>query len=450
MKALQLLALFFLFIIKQATGTDGEDQGAATLESLPEPLISEIASFLSPAEKWNFFHTSRSILHHAPDDYKKLSRLGFLDPDCLVGSLAAQSSRETLDHVFGFFSQIYTREQLQHFTKTPCKRLNGKTPFVLALDADNPIFFERALFFGAIDLEEMKALRPKLFSVTWFFYRYRYSKMIEFFRKSYIVCMAARYDHLPELEISIPDSDPNSGPSFFIDIGIDCSGLLIQKIYDGGNFETIRMLALSRKTDLDQEDFLKRTALSVAIERNDVGIVKALIQAGVDVNRVVDGLDTPLMQAVRKTTHSGIIKTLLEANANVNGRGSLGNTVLHMVFWWKTPDIAVFLAHGADVNAQNDEGDTPLHLAAFEGDVVSTGVLINVGAKVNIRNNRGRTPLHLTVGLDHKTATKILITAGADPTLRDDKGWTPAEVREHKGVETFVDILNELDTLFHL
>jgi ankyrin repeat protein len=80
--------------------------------------------------------------------------------------------------------------------------------------------------------------------------------------------------------------------------------------------------------------------------------------------------------------------------------------------------ISMLVAAGADVNARDADGNTPLVEA--ESDEVAR-VLIKAGANPNARNSDGRTPL-----FDHYFAEpkKALIEAGADVTIRDKYGAT--------------------------
>ena len=100
-----------------------------------------------------------------------------------------------------------------------------------------------------------------------------------------------------------------------------------------------------------------------------------------------------------------------------------GNTGLHFV-----PDLDLFknlIERGADVNAKNQKGDTPLHLASANGNEEKALALIAAGADVNIRDSEGDTPLTLACGNGHEKIAAALINASADVNARDGDGETP-------------------------
>ena len=68
--------------------------------------------------------------------------------------------------------------------------------------------------------------------------------------------------------------------------------------------------------------------------------------------------------------------------------------------------------------------DIPLHLAARDGQVEIAQALITAGADVNAQNNSGYTPLHRATNGNTEIA-QALITAGADVNAKDEFGYTP-------------------------
>jgi ankyrin repeat protein len=63
-----------------------------------------------------------------------------------------------------------------------------------------------------------------------------------------------------------------------------------------------------------------------------------------------------------------VAKALLDAGARIDERCEYGTTALHMAVCWAHPDMVEFLiARGGDLQAQDDEGRTPLEMARALG-----------------------------------------------------------------------------------
>jgi len=105
----------------------------------------------------------------------------------------------------------------------------------------------------------------------------------------------------------------------------------------------------------------------------------------------------------------------------------------------KAPDISLFdavdrgnieavkqhLAAGTDVNAKNEGGDTPLHLA---GNKEVVELLIEKGADVNAKDSVVETtPLFSATARGSKEIAELLIAEGADVNAKDVDGDTPLD-----------------------
>lgn len=190
--------------------------------------------------------------------------------------------------------------------------------------------------------------------------------------------------------------------------------------------------------------------LHYAAEDGDVDKVKQLIEQGADVNAKGRLGHTPLhMACMGLKEHLEVVKLLIAKGADVNAksahRSSSGETPLHFAAEWRHLEIVQLLvAKGADVNAKSDNGTTPLHSAGFLGgrvDVVE--FLISKGADVNAKTDRGATPLHSAAHGGNASVVEFLIKQGADVNALTSDGLTPLNIAFSSGHKEVVDLLRQ-------
>jgi ankyrin repeat protein len=87
------------------------------------------------------------------------------------------------------------------------------------------------------------------------------------------------------------------------------------------------------------------------------------------------------------------VRLLAKAGANVNARDNGGNTPLHETFLTDVEEELLKL--GADVNARNKDGETPI-FTTVDDDAIP--LFIEHGADLTIRNNNGETVMEATKG----------------------------------------------------
>ena len=173
--------------------------------------------------------------------------------------------------------------------------------------------------------------------------------------------------------------------------------------------------AISRNELLDMGS--GRTALMFASGSGSTDIVKMLLDKGAVVNQEDHDYNTALISAAREG-YINTVSLLLEKGADVNAWNNKGVTALMYASEYGYTDIvSLLLANGADVNAEDNKGKTALirainygwwsedddddydlpslTKAEIEGQIDNTvSLLLEKGADVNAEDNNGNTALH--------------------------------------------------------
>lgn len=149
------------------------------------------------------------------------------------------------------------------------------------------------------------------------------------------------------------------------------------------------------------------TPLHVAVLYDQIMIVDFLLdRTDIDINAAdTDGL-TALHYACMKNRQN-ILLLLLQENADSRLTDSYGNTALHLAVdrgHESCVKAMLYLSEHMNVpmnaNTANDNGDTPLHLAARWGYHMIVRILLECGAKCEPINKKGQTPLAIAYNED--------------------------------------------------
>ena len=120
----------------------------------------------------------------------------------------------------------------------------------------------------------------------------------------------------------------------------------------------------------------------------------------------------PALHLAAHFGHGDAVDALLEARADVRAYSDNheANTALHAALAGRAGlrIVSRLLAAGADVNARAGGGYTPLHIAAFGGDVTLINTLLAHGADPEARADDGKTALAIAADKGHPQAARRL------------------------------------------
>ena len=288
---------------------------------------------------------------------------------------------------------------------------------------------------------------------------------------------------------------------FLVGCGPSVPDISIHGAANRGNIEAVKQ-HLAAGTDVNAKNEFGSAPLHYAAVNDHKEIIELLIATGADVNARDKGGFTPLDNLIRLDMAEGETTGLLRKHGGMTGEKlKLGTTLLHIAAKeGKMETIELLIASGADVNAKDKNGETPLDYAistdhtviadllrkhdgktkrelkaagkptepvaeaaqpepptaktplwkaAMFGEIEPAKQAIADGADVNAKGERGLTPLLFAVvaALDSgdNKVIELLIANGADVNAKDDSGLTPLDsVKRLSEVAALVKRLREL------
>jgi ankyrin repeat protein len=166
-----------------------------------------------------------------------------------------------------------------------------------------------------------------------------------------------------------------------------------------------------------------------AAKAGDAAAVRAIVaqHPGLAAERLPSG-ESPLMAALYRG-HQDVVRTLVDLGAELDvfSAAALGSLAA----------LGEALHQPGAVNAFAYDGWTPLHLAAFFGQLDAVRILLERGADLGAvsRNSMTNTPLHAATAGRHERIARLLLEHGADPQAIDAGGYTPAKIAAENGLD---------------
>lgn len=173
--------------------------------------------------------------------------------------------------------------------------------------------------------------------------------------------------------------------------------------------------------------------------------IALLLQYGADSNiDIGDEGHTPIMYAL-VFNELELAKLLLKYKANINAQDDNGNTYLHIIVdeynQSKLEAIKFALNNGADVNIKDWENNSAFLLAVEDDNLELVKLFAQYRPKINDRGEDGVTPLMLAVDNENIEMVKFLLKLGADKNLKDSDSWRAIDYAKEYGYKEIENLL---------
>jgi ankyrin repeat protein len=215
-----------------------------------------------------------------------------------------------------------------------------------------------------------------------------------------------------------------------------------------GDVELVKTL-IAAGADVNYISANRRSVLHIAVDHNQPAVVTALLQAGANPMQQAANSAMPLHDAVW-SNRVECVKALLPAYKSINYSpdGAHNGLPLNLAIdrGWSTI-VQLFIDTGMDLNTCK-YGTPPLIHAAASGKANIVQQLLRAGADVNAHDAQGLTPLlalpyvhDLRIPQQYSCAPiiRLLAEAGADLNACDSDGYTRIELMLRRGNLSLMD-----------
>lgn len=239
--------------------------------------------------------------------------------------------------------------------------------------------------------------------------------------------------------------------------------------YNIAEFTDCVQKMLAAKADPNFKDNTGTTVLVHAAERADEAVIQMLLDARADTTIHTDDMECAAFKAaaarnldvlsllllpdsaVSTLSHKRRSLSTMVGASELELRNKASQDLVRNMSNNCAQDVKDLIAKQADVNFKDQNGWTPLTLAAFWGKKDVLEVLIRTQRtlgthklRIDGRNGRGRTALHTAARKGKEELIPMLVHGNCDPDIQDIDGWTPLHHAAFNGMDHAVEALIEV------
>ncbi|KAL6090111.1 hypothetical protein STEG23_003463 [Scotinomys teguina] len=219
----------------------------------------------------------------------------------------------------------------------------------------------------------------------------------------------------------------------------------VDSISQGSSTSSLSSISMSFRQEEVRKDFREVEKLLRAVADGDLEMVRYLLEwTEDDLDDVDDAISTvdvefchPLCQCPKCAPAQKKLARIPASGLGVNVTNQDGSSPLHMAaLHGRTDLVPLLLKHGAYSGARDTNQAVPLHLACRQGH-------FQHGASINASNNKGNTALHEAVMGRHVLVAELLLFHGASVDILNKRQYTAVDYAQQPEKQSVSGIQND-------